>query len=62
MYVCKKSYRLVLQFLKYIYQRTSYFGESDDPVDKVFEKKVLHRCLSLILSTKFRKAALKERS
>ena len=38
---------------------TSCFGDSHDPGYIVFEKKILHRCLSRILSTKFRNATLK---
>ena len=45
----------------YIYiSRTSNFDESNDPVYNVFENKVLHRCLSRILSTEFIEIALKE--
>ena len=38
---------------------TSYFGESRDTVYCALEKEVLHMCLSRILSSKFRDAALK---
>ena len=37
----------------------SNFGESHNTMYCVFEKKVLHRCLSRILSLKFGNAALK---
>ena len=48
-YICKKSYKLVLKFLKYIL-KTSYFDEPHKPVYNVFEKKVLLRSLSKILT------------
>ena len=51
-----------LKFFKYIYiSRTSYFGESHDPVYSVFGNKVLHSCLSRILSKKISKAVLKKK-
>ena len=47
-----------MKTLQIYISRTSYFGESRGPVYNVFENKVLHRCLSRILSTEFRKAVL----
>ena len=53
-------YVLYQNFLNIYISRTSYFGESHDPVYNVFEKNALHKYLSRILSKKFRKAALKK--
>ena len=55
-YVCM----ICIKIFQIYISKTSYLGASHDPSYSVFEKKVLHRCLSRILSKKLRKARLKK--